>query len=179
MCALTTNKFKNGRFSLTKLAGFKNQTYYRSVTSQVSKPLDHNHGPSRQLHLISLKVFPEQQIVLPDLSRGVEVRDVGREVLDSWHELADDRGVGAEQGFDPVTSCRRRCGRFRNWSCEKLVIDALTRDSNLIVLRSSVCWIGQQPDKWLIVQPTWMLSSNSEASLRGHERLKDQLQESG
>ena len=55
----------------------------------------------------------------------------------------------------------------------------LQAGSTLIVLRSSMCWIRQQLDKWSVVEPTWLPSSNREASLRGYERLKDQRQESG
>ena len=49
----------------------------------------------------------------------------------------------------------------------------------LIVLRSSACWIRQQLDKRSVVEPTWLPSSNCEASLHGHERLKNERQESG
>ena len=38
--------------------------------------------------------------------------------------------------------------------------------------------IHQQLDKWSVVNPTWLPSPNCEASLHGHERLKDELQES-
>ena len=55
----------------------------------------------------------------------------------------------------------------------------LQAGSTLIVLRSSMCWIRQQLDKWSVVEPTWLPSSNREASLRGYERLTDQRQESG
>ena len=51
--------------------------------------------------------------------------------------------------------------------------------SILIMLRSSVCWLKLQLDKWSVVQPTRLPTSNYEASLRGHERLKGHLQESG
>ena len=52
---------------------------------------------------------------------------------------------------------------------------AITQASSaLIMLRSSESWIRQQLDKWSVVEPTWLLSSNWEASLCGHERLKDQ-----
>ena len=47
------------------------------------------------------------------------------------------------------------------------------------LLRSSVCWIRQQQDKLSEVQPSLLPSSNCEASQRGHDRLKVQLQESG
>ena len=46
--------------------------------------------------------------------------------------------------------------------------------SALIMLRSSESWIRQQLDKWSVVEPTWLLSSNWEASLYGQGRLKDQ-----
>ena len=36
-----------------------------------------------------------------------------------------------------------------------------------------------QLDKLSVVEPTWLPNYNREASLPGHERLKDQLQESG
>ena len=49
--------------------------------------------------------------------------------------------------------------------------------SALIMLRSSVCWLRQQPNKWSLVEPTWLLSSNRESSLRGHEQLKGRAAE--
>ena len=36
----------------------------------------------------------------------------------------------------------------------------LQASSTLIVLRSSMCWIRQQLDKWSVVEPSWLLSSN-------------------
>jgi hypothetical protein len=68
-----------------------------------------------------------------------------------------------------------------NWSTQFInpLFAITSAGSTLIVLRSSVCWIRQQLGKWSVVEPTWLPSSNREASLRGYERLKDQLQESG
>ena len=39
--------------------------------------------------------------------------------------------------------------------------------------------VWQQLDRCPVVKPTWLPSSNREANLRGHERLKYQLQETG
>ena len=44
---------------------------------------------------------------------------------------------------------------------------------------NEVCWIRQQPNKSSVVKPSWLPMSNCETSLRIHERLKDQLRESG
>ena len=46
-----------------------------------------------------------------------------------------------------------------------------------ILFRTSECWIMQQLDKWSVFEPTWLPSSNREASLRGQrpaggERVK-------
>ena len=44
--------------------------------------------------------------------------------------------------------------------------------SALVVLKSSMCWIRQQLYKQTVVKPTWLPSSNCEASLRGHKGSK-------
>ena len=68
-----------------------------------------------------------------------------------------------------------------NWSTHFInpLFEITSASSALIVLRSSMCRIRQQLDKRSVVQPTRLSSSNREASLRGHERLKDRLEESG
>ena len=68
-----------------------------------------------------------------------------------------------------------------NWSTQFInpLFAITSAGSALIVLRSSVCWIRQKLDKGSEVEPTGLPSSNREASLPWHERLKDRLQESG
>ena len=39
--------------------------------------------------------------------------------------------------------------------------------------------VWQQLDRCSVVKPTWLPNSNRDANLHGHERLKDQLQETG
>ena len=50
---------------------------------------------------------------------------------------------------------------------------AAVAGSALLVLRSLVCWIRQQPNKSSVVKPTWLPSFNRKASQHRHEQLKD------
>lgn len=56
--------------------------------------------------MVDLEIFSEKKIVLPELSWGIVVGDVGRKVLNASHKLSDECLLVYRY------RCQRRCRRF-------------------------------------------------------------------